>query len=87
MISLGAGVVEAFAGFVFDGPWIGFQPVNVLAEAGVFRRERFDLFGQGFVFGALLLPACDTVASVDRVPGKKQGKEHRGYRADAAAVA
>ena len=78
--------MEALAGFVFDGAGVGLEAVYVLAEASVFFRELFDFLGQGFVFGALLLPAVQAVAAVDHVPGKEQRKDDRGNRAKAAAV-
>ena len=81
---VGAGVVEAFAGFVFDGAGVGLEPVYVLAEAGVFLGELVDFLGQGLVFGAFLLPTVEAVAAVDYVPGEEQREDDRGYRAEAA---
>ena len=83
---VGAGVVEAFAGFVFDGARVGFEAVNVLSEARVFFRELVDFLGEGLVFGALLVPAVEAVASIDHVPGKEQREDDRGDGADTAAV-
>jgi len=79
--------VEALSCFVFDGAGIGFEAVNVLAQAGVLCCELFDLLREGFVFSAFLLPAGEAVAAVDYVPGEEQGEEDCSHRADAAAVA
>ena len=78
--------MESLAGLVFDGAGVGFEPVYVLAEAGIFFRKLVDLLGQGFVFGAFLLPTVEAVAAVDYVPCKEQRKDDRCYRTDAAPV-
>lgn len=83
---VGAGVVEALAGFELDGAGVGLEVVYVLAQVGVLVGQALDLGGEGFVFGALVLPVGEAVASVDYVPGEKDGEDYREGRADTAAA-
>lgn len=78
--------MEALAGFELDGARVGLEVVYVLAQVGVLVGEALDLGGQGLVFGALVLPVGEAVASVDYVPGQQDGEGYGEGGADAAAA-
>lgn len=78
--------MEALAGFELDGAGVGLEVVYVLRQVGVLVGEALDFCGEGFVFGALVLPVGEAVASVDYMPGEQDGEGYCKAGADAAAV-
>ena len=80
---IGARVMQAFPGFVFNRAGVRFKPVHMLAEPRVLFRKAINLLRQSFIFDALLLPTVEAVAAIDDVPSQKESKNDRGYRADA----
>ena len=83
---VGAGVLVTGASFVFDGARIRFEAVDVLGEAGIFFGELVNLAGEGFVVGALLLPAGEAIAAVDHVPREEECEDNGSDGADASAI-
>lgn len=78
--------MEALAGFELDGAGVGLEVVYVLAEAGILVGEALDFSGESFVFGALVLPVGEAIASVDDMPGEQDGENYGEGGTDAAAV-
>ncbi len=62
--------MQLLSRFVFNGVRVRLEPLNVIAQTGVFLLQILNLLPQLFVLGTLLLPGRQAMLAIHDAPSE-----------------